>query len=298
MKENTMAASMVPLNIVNALVKAADFLEASGWIPTNAIQQLILEQFYVEKENLRLFKPAELRAWVDTIAENLNRILAEEGFSLRFDSFNPNEFGVLSILDVTVEWLVKAQPLPRFGREMVPGVSMDDFGDVGDERTALFKGFTSVLHPSPVACVQTKSGDLVYMTIAGVAWSGFELIEKIDAIRASEFRPEEFSKLLFPMIDFEEKKSLDWLVNLKTTGHPWEVADAAQQTKFKMNHTGARVKDAVTITVRSLVARVGPPPLIIDEPFFLWIERPGLGKPIFYAYLDQSVWKDPGSLNM
>ena len=234
-----------------------------------------------------------------TIAENLNRILAEEGFSLRFDRFNPGEFGVLSILDVTVAWLKEGKVLPTFGQRRTPGVLIKPTTEIDNRPVVLFSGFRTAIHPYPIARVHTKSGDNVHMTIANSERSDFDLIERIDALHTSDCYLGVFSSLLFPMVDFEETKNLDWLIGLETTGQPsFRIAKAAQQTKFKMNHTGARAKDAVTLTMRSTMALAGPPPLVIDEPFLLWIERPGLEKPIFYAYLDQTTWKDPGGLEM
>jgi hypothetical protein len=287
---------MVPLNIVSALAKALDFLGESGWTAKTSHQARFLQHFYVEKANLHRFNENELRAWADTVAANLNRILAAEGFSIRFDDFSDGEFGVASILDVAVAWLVEGEALPEFGTGYWPGVRMKRFGEVDGKEMQLFSGTFAAHHPRPIATIETKSGDTVSMTVAERPLEGIALIDAVDWLRVTKLPEQPFGDLYFPMIDFEETKSLDWLAGLSTAGGAQEVAQALQQTKFKMNHTGARVKDAVALTMRS--TGMGPPPLMIDKPFLLWIERPGVGKPIFYAYLDTANWKDPGSLEM
>jgi hypothetical protein len=40
------------------------------------------------------------------------------------------------------------------------------------------------------------------------------------------------------------------------------------------------------------------PPYIINRPFLMWIMRPGLSRPLFVAYLNTDVWKDPSGLEM
>ena len=91
---------------------------------------------------------------------------------------------------------------------------------------------------------------------------------------------------------------ISWLQGLNTTDQknlPWNISQAMQQTKFKMNCQGARVKSAVAIAVR-MCASVMPNIYTIDKPFLLWIEREGLDIPIMYAYLDKDTWKNPWSL--
>jgi len=41
---------------------------------------------------------------------------------------------------------------------------------------------------------------------------------------------------------------------------------------------------------------VPPPALIIDKPFLVVFERPGLPQPLFTAYVTQDSWKDPGEI--
>ena len=298
-----MSHSMVPMNIVSALVKAEQFLGGDRrWYGMNADQLQFLDACYAHKDALSKFSDKELHTWVDTVASRLNAILKENGFSIELKDFEPGGFGVVSILDVMVEWLKEGQKIVIRTEDNVeyPAVRMENYADINAKRTALYSGYTSDSHAMPVAQLPTKSGDTLCMTIANKEASGFELMSRIDAIRTSTLKLSAFSRLVFPMVDFEEKKSLDWLLGLKSMparGDPHEVAQALQETKFKMNQFGARLKDAVAIGMRMTSAVVRPvPPLVIDKPFYLWIERPGVPVPVMYAYFDENDWKDPGDL--
>ena len=97
-------------------------------------------------------------------------------------------------------------------------------------------------------------------------------------------------------------KRRSWLIGMRTTmgeGHQEAViSQALQQTKFKMNQLGARVKSAVAIGISKTSASIEIlEPIIINKPFFLWIERPGLSFPLMYAYIDEANWKNPGDLS-
>ena len=140
------------------------------------------------------------------------------------------------------------------------------------------------------------------MTIAENSPSGdLDLLSQIDLLITS-LEPDlgHYDSLVFPMIDLNQQVDISWLGGLKTTdeaGRVWEISQAKQQTKFKMNELGARVKSAVAVAIRCLsIARNNP--IIIDKPFFLWIQRQGLSYPLLYSYLDYECWSNPGNLEM
>ncbi len=96
------------------------------------------------------------------------------------------------------------------------------------------------------------------------------------------------------MVDLVQEVELGWLVGMHTDdgGAPYVVTYGAQQTKFRMDTRGARVESAAVAGVRFLSAT--PTDLVIDRPFFCWIERDGVRTPIMAAYVDQEHWADPG----
>jgi hypothetical protein len=73
------------------------------------------------------------------------------------------------------------------------------------------------------------------------------------------------------------------------------IGQALQQTKFRMNEKGAKVESAVAMSLNRGMA-VEPEPYVIDRPFVLWIERPGMAIPFFAAVLCEDVWREPKEL--
>ena len=106
-------SSLVIWGIVAALGKACLFMDVPtdslSWKPINEIQTKILHDYFVKYNETPKFSPEELRSWASWNADELNKILKKEGFKFQFDPFKPLQFGVLSILDVLVEWKEKGE---------------------------------------------------------------------------------------------------------------------------------------------------------------------------------------------
>ena len=301
-KDHRMSHTMVPLNIVSALKKVQEFLGGERhWLPVSKTQRQFLDGYVSHTDTLSMFGEKELRTWADTVAANLNAILKQEGFTIHLDDFAPGAFGVVSILDVLVEWLKKGELSQVRGADGVtyPAVESKHSALVDDKHCQLFTTWTSEAHQHPIATMASKSGDRLSMTIAGSEYADFALMDRINEIRAGTTRDERYERLRFPMVDYDNQTDLSWLCGLSSfvrtkRGDPYVVEKALQQTKFKMNQHGARLKDAVAMVMRGISM---PRILTIDRPFFLWIDRPGVPVPVMYAYCDEQDWKDPGRLD-
>lgn len=289
-------ATIVP--IIGALVKAEDILgKHRTWQPTNQPQRQLITDYFSARQELNLFSAQELRSWIDTVANNLNKILREEGFVIKLRDFGKDEFGVVSILDVLVEWLVKGEVVT------IDTLMMGNYTGVkltNKNGESNFFGGRSPIHEYPIAAVRTRSDDTVYMTIADTRLADFELLDRIRKIESSLLSEPGYTSLTFPMIDLNETVDIGWLKALETVdenGKVWHISQVLQQTKFKMNEKGARAKSAVAMAMRSLGSS-SQKYIVINRPFFLWIKRPGTTIPIFAACLDESVWKNPGNLDL
>ena len=284
--------------IIAALVKAEDIVGSNRtWITVNDDQRQFIETYFPKRDQLKCFLPQELRSWIDNNVEKLNAILRDEGFTIQLDPFYDNEFGVVSILDVLVEWLVEGEVtvIETFERKTYPAVKL-----ARQPGAAIFSVYRSRTHEYPVAVIPTKSGDNVFMTAADEPESDFNLLARIRQIEPQEVPAPGYRSLTFPMIDLDETVDIGWLKGLKTYdgyGLDWRIFQALQQTKFKMNEKGAHAKSAVGLGVLRFVSAPALH-LVIDRPFFLWITRPGISIPIFAAYLDEATWKNPGNLNL
>lgn len=298
-----MSHTVVVAPIMGALIKSENVLgKDRQWHAVNASQKEFLSKFFVKRKELAKFSEKELRSWVSWVAAELNEILAKEGFNIRLEDFEPDEFGVVSILDVLVEWMQEgSKDALSFGGINYPVVRMESHATIDHERKPLFEAYIAKTHKYPVAVLLTKSGDLLYMTTAGPnSLKDFTLAPYIDKIRNS-LSPSgmRYDWLKFPMIDLDQEADISWLKGMQTfdtDGKKWEISKAFQQTKFKMNQFGARVKSAVAIVVKavSIIQEVG---LVIAPPFLLWIEKKDASIPVIYAYIDKENCKDPGDLS-
>jgi hypothetical protein len=280
--------TVVGAPIAGALVEAERFVgPGREWLPTNPEQEEFLRVFFATRADLARFGAAELRSWASTDAGELNAVLEREGFTIRLPALGADEFGVLSILDVLVQFVREgeratvtsdgtAYPAVRL---QPAGMLPADDGDRGE----------------PVVVLATASGDRLCLAVADRPRAGFDLLTHVDELRRELDRAvEPAGSVVFPMVDLVQEVELGWLVGLHTDAHPsYAVTYGAQQTKFRMDPRGARVESAAVAGVRFLSAT--PSDLVIDRPFVCWIEREGVRAPILAAYVDQEHWADPGS---
>jgi len=291
--------------IVAALSKALLFLQLpvapAQFTPVLEIQNEFIYTYFAKGyDKLNAFDDQELRSWASTDANELNAILKKEGFAIELEQFGQDGFGVVSILDVLVKWLEKGKK------------STIDADGKQYDAVKMHEGFivySSPHHPYPLLCVSTKSGDQVWMTIADEPLPGFRLLEKINDIK-KDIQLVHYDDVKFPMIDYDQENDISWLLGLKLLS-TYRISQARQQTKFKMNEEGAHVKSAVALGFEKCCIRQISKHLVIDKPFYLWIERPtvvfdqqikrvapNLPFPILAGYFDTDCWKNPGTLSL
>lgn len=284
--------------IIKALLQAALFLSPgtntppahwdNQWQTTNETQQLFVHNYLAQYTDITKFKPDELKAWASKNYQELNDILAKEHFAIRLEPFPTNGFGMVAILDVMMEWL-NAGTSKKI-------TTKDNSTYAGVEIERGFNVYTSDKHKHPIACIQTKSGDLVWFTIADKQRSNFDLLQHINTIKTTLQADDKYQSVMFPKIDLDQQPDITWLLRMSYAGY--FIAQAKQQTKLKMNEFGAHVKSAVAIAMMRSMPPSHKKVLMIDQPFFCWITKPTISIPVFAGYLDTDVWKDPGSLDM
>lgn len=272
--------------LARALLEAEKILGPDRvWDGVNDVQKEYLAKYFLRNEAASI---EDLRAWVSKSADELNAILAKNGFDIQLDAFGSDEFGVVAILDMLAFWLKKGKPVSV--RQIFPGVLL---------KTGVDVYHSSSTHPNPIVSIETKSREgsggrvVFYMSVLDEAPDGFDLIRKVEEIERFE-RGADFSGVIFPMIDLDLKASMEWLLGMQTRdsdGAPWYISQALQQTKFRMDENGARIQDAVAVAVKRMC--MGPGPYVIDKPFLLWVRVDGLSLPLFVSYLDMDCWKKP-----
>lgn len=292
---STQTATVFP--IVGALREAVRFKKASdeSWQPLTESQKTFVQNVYRPVlGDMSKFSDNELRYLASFSHEEINTWLKDNGFDIKLEPFQrPTDFGAASIQDVKVEWQdegTKVEVPDAHNRSLHKGVKLKSNVTYVQDSS----------HDFPVAVIQTKNGDIVKMTCTSDNYvSGMQVLEDVVLYDRIAERTS-FDSISFPMIDLEDKPNISFLKGMRfsVNGEDMEIAQAIQQTFFKMNEKGARVKSAVAIGVRVASISMPKPQMIIDRPFLLWISRPGTSSPYFAAYLDRDCWRDPGSLKM
>jgi len=228
----------------------------------------------------------------------LNRFLTDEGFSIHLEPFcrDLGEFGVVSILDVLVKWLCEGEVTNVTSN----GSTYPAFRLKQDKHRLYF--YKSNNHREIIVRIETQTNDFVYITMSDSSYSSFALLERVSELGLIDScqSADDYDRVVIPMVDLGHEVDISWLAGMKTIcqeGHDWHIAQALQQTKFKMNEIGAHVKSAVAIsTLMGCLQRRKE--LVIDRPFLIWIQRQGISIPLFSGWIAQDTWKNPGSLKM
>lgn len=287
--------TQVPLPIVAALVKAEDELGANRvWMPQNEAQREFLRTYFSEWRG-RAGSMDEIEKISSRSADVINRFLRDHGFTIRLDKFAPNEFGVAAVFRLLVEWAIAGSKTTlRGARDMRTYPA----ADLPKDTVSFYK---VPVHPDPIVQVRTQNGDAIFMTAydVDIDVQPFMLIEiAYHLTRAMSPHPE-YGNFIFPMVDLNQEVDISWLLQMKTTDADsvltW-ISQAKQQTKLKMNHTGALMESAAAIGVKRMAAELPKPAYTLDRPFLFWAARKGFDRPIFVAHVTEEDWKDPGVL--
>ena len=279
--------------ITAALKRAEEMMNLKkDWQPKNETQRRFLKNFLQVCRNDNV---EEIELQVSDDAEKINTFLEKKGFSIRLQPFPPNTLGFASILDLIVEWLYPGEKIKIDAKNggKYDGVRIKKEGVSFYESTV--NGYKHI-----IACVRTKSGDMVFITVPKEPLEGLGLVEMADTIsRNMDIMPYTYDGLRFPMVDLDITNDMGWLKGMSTKnviGMPADITQAIQQIKIKMNEKGARFQSAtaVAMTMRSIM--VPKQDLIIREPFLVWVSRHNLEKPLMAAFVTEESWKNPGSL--
>jgi hypothetical protein len=276
-----------------ALKRAEEIMKLrNDWKSENEVQRRFLKNFLQACRNSNV---DEIELEVSDNAEKINTFLEKKGFSIRLKPFPPNTVGFASVLDLIVEWLHLGEKVKIYAKNggIYDGVRIKKDSAAFFEST--INGYRQI-----IACIQTKSGDMVFITVPKEPLEGLDLIEMADNIfKNMDILPGRYDGIRFPMVDLDITNDIGWLKGMWTTnviGTPADITQAVQQIKIKMNEKGARFQSAtaVAVTLRSIM--IPKQDLIIDEPFLVWVSRHDLEKPLMAAFITEESWKNPGSL--
>jgi hypothetical protein len=245
----------------------------------------------------------ELKSIASRNAEDINEFARSEGFDIHLDPFSDGEFGTASIMKIKVEWTEEGLPTTIIGRSNK--VSYPGF--ILEQKNLIH--YRSSEHTYPVTLLETKNaqqGEKVYVTMVDRNTIGkdvFALSTFVKKIQNSRLdHSYEYSDIHIPIVDIDDKPDISWLVGMRRRDQKdreWVIAEAIQQTKFRMNAKGAVAKSIAIMRLECASASISfdkKPPLKINQQFVIWIERQGLSQPFFIGYITEEDWKDKGDL--
>jgi hypothetical protein len=287
--------------LMAALLKAEELLGKKIWVSINDLQKRFLVEFFEKgKEDVKYL--TEIQAIASRFAEEINKFLAERGFSIRLEEFlDKNSFGVAAILDVMVQWVEdgKSETIQTPDKKQYPGVR------INRNHISFFR------HPdsdSPLVRIRTKGRYEVLMTMMPPE----KVPDSMDLILLAKSLMDvqkydygyHLEDLIFPMVDIRVQPDISFIQGLRTeddeAGVFQYIRQAKQETRLRMNLKGARVQDAVVFEVATFgCAGMPRQDHIINKPFLCIFTIPGGPEfPIAVFYLEpEDSWKDPGSLD-
>jgi hypothetical protein len=267
--------------VTKALLAAEEFLGGNlPWEPSNTQQAdwLNRQPGYAGFVN----RVPEIEARANTDIPAINAWLKERGFNISVDP--SGNFAVAAISDIAVEWKQAGDTKPYDGHA---GFYLE-------------KGVSIMQHPKfayPHVSISTKSGDIVTIVESEAPATLDAVAEARTALKTAYDAP--YGELIAPMVNLDVQPDISWFVGLSRGA--FAIEDAVAQSRFGMNHLGARAKEAVAFGFES--TSMPDPAYIITHPFLIWIDRPSLSddpaerEPIFQAYISPDVWCDPGDLS-
>jgi len=272
-----------------AAVKAADKMLGPdrAWRPVDKVQAGWLERFY-RPIVTELPKIPEIASNATYVPEEHVAFLKKHGWDADIPTCPPGQFLTAAVFDLLVKWKTPGTSVKIRGADgkFYPGAKLED--DVG---------FWQTDDGKELACIATETGDRVWLSMIDAPPPQLGLADAAQRLLGAHMHTTRHAYLHFPMVDLAEKSPLDWIKGLNTLGQDkreWEVKEAVQKITLKMNHIAARARAADEM--RMGTTSVPPPALIIDKPFLVVFERPGLPQPLFTAYVTQDSWKDPGEI--
>lgn len=274
------------ISLARAQQMAAQFLNLpeTAWmaVPGSRYQEFWAARLFQILPSLSGFSADELKAWASRNAEEINRLIAAEGFGIRLDPWNdPEAFGVASVFRWAIQWLVvgqtelygepfliKGKPAFRLNRRP-NGIEFRKFGD------------------DLLVNVSTQTGHVAHFVKYGRPVAGIEILETIAEVEGNA-KPMQYGSpdgVDIPKSQIDVQPDLSWLLGMRLGGY--FVAQAKQQVRLAINEFGAAGEE-----VSAMAMRKGLPEYYkIDGPYLFWVSKGDLT--IAAAHVGEESWQEP-----
>lgn len=241
----------------------------SEWNPQNDRQFDIVEA----KKAIKLELIPELESISSKDVEVINKFLADRRFNIRLHPEMLQGWAAASVLNVKTKWKNEAEST-EFTKN---GETFDAF--------SMKNGFT--FYKNGIIEIITEGSDRLFLSMQS------DVPEKLDLwISQQDVQLTEWvyvNKIVIPKIKYNKEVDISWMVGMANSNGDW-ISQALQETRFKMDEKGSHLESAAAMYLISGSMPVQEVIYTVDEPFILWIQRPGLETPLLAAYFDKDVW--------
>lgn len=293
--------------IATALVKSQQVIGGQRGLPAlepaNDFQRAIVPLVPDYAGELTKFLTAiELKVFASFNPAEINGALKDAGSRLRVDFNPPDEFAVVSILNVAPQFVVPGE----IGTKDEKTGQMTYFS-VGSKHAA-FRMKTSTHkitfrkvegEPEPLIVLDTQNGDQALLLRSDQRPNVFTdkeaMAAKMFAARTAGKLVNHFTGAYLPMTSLEQEVNISDLEKLQYKGTRWEVSKALQQVRFLMDPNGVTVKTETVVVNTSRYLSVGPNYYSLDGSFYVVVLRPGMTKGYHSSFVGTDDFKVPES---
>jgi len=287
----TRAICRIPL--VGCLQKAEEYQSLQGnWQPTNDEQMVFMRHVDLAHE-LSVFNKDEFDSIASTSAEEINKWLSDNGFTLRCPDIKDG-FATASFVKIFVNWLdpgvksaikVNDTLYTAVNFEHEEGRKIHQYGsDWGVTCISTQERGTKVFCAMRVDNMEADFDTLSDEQLLDIAE---ELESNYSSARTI------FEGIKIPMLDMNMEVSHDWMSGIRNG--KWHVDQCVQQFILKLNECGATAKSAAAMLFKR--GSLQDTTLVFNKPFLLWFSRDGLTYPAFLAVCGTDCWKEPADLD-
>lgn len=276
------------MTIFNTLVLIASalmapegiFIEESPiWKSIDERQAQFLDYLPELKKDCSSLSSDELKSWASENHEELNKVAVEQNIPITFTPFAHNEFGTLSVMALDLKWLKKPSTTPCMFKDQRSSVDALLF-------TSNFEVIYTDYYANPIVRIKTKSGDIICATIAdewGLKYFEDQItmirqdIEDGNFERQDRDSEDSYNAVVIPQFEYEGFSDISWLNGMKcgtsAKNNEYAINQAVKYIKIRCDYNGCNIKAGTGLSFVPVSSGKGP--LVIDEPFLFWVERPG-----------------------
>jgi hypothetical protein len=226
----------------------------------------------------------QIKSFVSNKVEDLNRILKLNGFDIQLNESQDFELGTVTIMDIMVRWLQKAEH-----RTFVYENELYDAMEIKSGASIV-----TTKDEKQVLMIRTREGICVFIELADRERSGLELFNHVFELSNSLTHSETPCDATIPVVKIDEQPDMSWLLGLKGLNSDMAISQALQQNRLEINLDGIHAESATTVGLSKGISIDQRRKAWIEKPFNIWLAYADNDLkyfPLFTAYVSPESWQ-------